>query len=401
MARNQNESRRGAVPVLTAVLLIPLLAMLAFSIDVGYMSDGKAELQKAADACALAGALQAMTPHFSGITSSTPGNRIVTAANAAARQCASQNSAGKVTMTLSSSDTTVGYLSDPTNPQQLLSPWTTGQALPNTVQVVVRRDGTANASVPLLFGLMLGYDTWNVASTATAAFLQTSNVTGFKSTTVNAKLLPIAVDVNLWNHFLSTGRSPNGTTSDSFSVTLPNSSKPSSSNPAPGNVTRGGDGIPEFNVLDPNNTSPGNFGLVDIGPPPPSNSTPTFENWILNGPSPSDLSYFGAAGLQATPSAPASLEGGPGLKSTLQTDLADIIGQPRIVPLFSSYTGQGSNTRYTIVGFAGVTIVSATGHGNNMQVIVQPIVTVDSTATTGSGSGSSYVYPTTPISLVR
>jgi hypothetical protein len=53
------------------------------------------------------------------------------------------------------------------------------------------------------------------------------------------------------------------------------------------------------------------------------------------------------------------------------------------------------------VGFAGVTIVSATGQGNNVQIIVQPIVTVDSTATTGSGGGSSFVYPTTPISLVR
>jgi Flp pilus assembly protein TadG len=406
MARSQKESRRGAVAVVAAVLIIPLLAMLALSIDVGYMCNDKAELQNAADACALAGALQVMTPQLSGMTSSTRGYRIAAAANAAARQVASQNSAGKVTRALLSSDSTVGYLSDPTSQPELLSPWTTGQALPNAVQVVMRRDGTVHTPQRVFFGLVLGHDTWNVASTATAVFLQTSNVTGFKSTTVNAKLLPIAVDVNLWNHFLSTGQSPDGTTSDSYSVTLPNSSRPNSSNPssskpAPGNVTPGGDGIPEFNVLYPNSNSPGKFGLVDIGPPPPSNSTPTFENWILNGSSPADLSYFGSDGLHATPSAPASLAGGPALKSTLQTNLADIIGQPRIVPLFSSYTGQGSNTRYTIVGFAGVTIVSATGRGNNLQIIVQPIVTVDSTATTGRGSSSSFVYPTTPISLVR
>jgi hypothetical protein len=91
----------------------------------------------------------------------------------------------------------------------------------------------------------------------------------------------------------------------------------------------------------------------------------------------------------------------PGLKSTLVSNLADIVGQPRVVPLFSQYSGNGSNTQYTIVGFAGVTIVSATGHGSNIQVVAQPIATVDPTAKTGSGSGSYWVYPTNPLSLVR
>jgi Flp pilus assembly protein TadG len=390
----QDRSRRGAVTVLTAILLIPLLAMIAFSLDVAYMVRVKAQLQNAADACALAGALKAMTPQFNGITSSAPGNAIVTAGRTAAQNFAPSNSAGQVSLTLLSSDTTVGYMANPTNQQQTLSAWANGQPLPNAVQVVLRRDGTANTPVPLFFAKVLGYSNWNCTATATAAYLQASNVTGFKSSTVNARLLPIAVDVNLWNSFINTGKSPDGTTSDSYTATLP-----TANNPAPGNVTSGSDGIPEFNALYPNSNSPGNFGLVDIGPP--SNATPTFENWILNGPSPTDLSSFGSNGLQATPSAPATLKGGPGLKSVLQTYLQDIVGQQRIVPLFSSYSGNGSNTQYAIVGFAGVTIVSATGRGSNMQVIVQPIVVVDSTATTGSGGGSSFVYPTTPISLVR
>jgi Flp pilus assembly protein TadG len=394
IARLKKQSRRGAVAVLTALLLIPLLAMLAFSIDVAYMCRVKAQLQNAADAAAIAGALQAMTPQFSGITSSTPGSKIATAASTAAQQFAPQNSAGQVKLTLLSSDTMVGYMANPTNQQLTLNAWGAGEPLPNTVQVTMRRDNTANTPVPLFFGKVLGYSTWNVTATATAAFLQASNVTGFKSSTVNGKLLPIAVDVNLWNNFISTGKSPDGTTSDAYAVTLP-----SGSNPAPGNVTSSGDGIPEFNALYPNSNSPGNFGLVDIGPP--SNATPTFENWITNGPSPTDLSYFGTNGLQATPGDPATLKGGPGLKSVLQTYLQDVIGEERIVPLFSSYSGNGSNTQYTIVGFAGVTIVSATGRGSNMQIIVQPIATVDSTATTGSGSGSSFVYPSTPVSLVR
>jgi Flp pilus assembly protein TadG len=392
--RCQEKSRRGAVTVLTAILLIPLLAMIAFSFDVAYMVRVKAQLQNAADACALAGALKEMTPQFSGITSSSPGNAIVTAASTAAQNFAPSNSAGQVPLTLLPSDTTVGYLANPTNQQQTLSAWSAGQPLPNSVQVVLRRDNTANTPVNLFFAKVLGYNTWSCTATATAAFLQASTVTGFNSSTINGKLLPIAVDVNLWNSFIATGKSPDGTTSDSYSVT-----SPSANNPAPGNVTSGGDGIPEFNAVYPNSNSPGNFGLVNIGPP--SSATPTFENWILNGPSPADLSYFGSNGLQATPNAPATVNGGPGLKSVLQTYLQDVIGQERIVPLFSSYSGNGSNTQYTIVGFAGVTIVSATGSGSNMQIIVQPIAVVDPTATTGSGSGSSFVYPTTPISLVR
>ncbi len=48
--------RRGAIIVLTALLMITMMAMLAFSIDVGYMMTVRTELQRAVDAGALAGA---------------------------------------------------------------------------------------------------------------------------------------------------------------------------------------------------------------------------------------------------------------------------------------------------------------------------------------------------------
>jgi uncharacterized membrane protein len=48
--------RRGAVAPLFAILLIPLLGMLAFSIDLGYIALVATDLQTAADAAALAGA---------------------------------------------------------------------------------------------------------------------------------------------------------------------------------------------------------------------------------------------------------------------------------------------------------------------------------------------------------
>ena len=48
--------RRGAIVPLFALLLIPLLAMLAFSIDAGWMVLCRTDLQNTADAAALAGA---------------------------------------------------------------------------------------------------------------------------------------------------------------------------------------------------------------------------------------------------------------------------------------------------------------------------------------------------------
>src|SRR5688500_5837104 len=50
------ESRRGAIVVMAAVLLIILLAMVAFAVDSGYMLTVRTELQRAADAGAIAGA---------------------------------------------------------------------------------------------------------------------------------------------------------------------------------------------------------------------------------------------------------------------------------------------------------------------------------------------------------
>jgi len=56
VARHRDESRKGAIIVLTALLMVAMLGMLAFSIDTGYMLTLRAEAQRAADAGALAGA---------------------------------------------------------------------------------------------------------------------------------------------------------------------------------------------------------------------------------------------------------------------------------------------------------------------------------------------------------
>ncbi|MGD9127882.1 MAG: pilus assembly protein TadG-related protein, partial [Planctomycetia bacterium] len=47
--------RRGAILVLTALLLVFLVTMVAFTIDIGYMLAVRSEAKRATDAAALAG----------------------------------------------------------------------------------------------------------------------------------------------------------------------------------------------------------------------------------------------------------------------------------------------------------------------------------------------------------
>ncbi len=56
LARRSKTRRPGAIIVLTAILLIVLMALLALSIDTGYMYTMQTELDRSVDAAALAGA---------------------------------------------------------------------------------------------------------------------------------------------------------------------------------------------------------------------------------------------------------------------------------------------------------------------------------------------------------
>lgn len=141
--------------------------------------------------------------------------------------------------------------------------------------------------------------------------------------------------------------------------------------------------------------------MLSIGPP--TTDTGSYRQWIEYGASPSDLTYFGYNGLVASVDSPATVQGGPGLKSDLQSSFQSIIGKPRILPLYKSYTGTGSNTFYQIVAFAGVTFVKAEGSGSKMDLAVQPCIVIDSTtqSDTSLSSSTTGVYPTSPLRLTQ
>ena len=65
MTRNRYQSRRsGAIAALAALLLIPMLALVALCVDYGYLLVVRTDLQRAADAAALAAVRDLILAHL-------------------------------------------------------------------------------------------------------------------------------------------------------------------------------------------------------------------------------------------------------------------------------------------------------------------------------------------------
>ena len=396
VSRPTGLQRRGAVAVLVALLLIPLLGFVAICVDIGWITTTKSNLQNAADAAAAAGARQ-LTGNYGlySLPTQTRGQTLIAAAEATAStystQFCSYNGAGGVSsLKLLPADTVFGFTNASNNFTSSYSGY------PNTVQVTVRRDASANGRLPFFFAPAIGQTNTSLTATSSMTIYtglitafgppsQVSGGTGGIGSGVGAGgaggawgdmywgdgsgsgfscgLLPVAFDVNTWNTFFTTGNSPDGT------------------------VHTDSTGTPTIQIYPSPKESPGNFGLLCIGPW--TNADPDYKNWILNGPSSSDLKYLADNGFfPVSLTSPKAWKGTPGLRSSLGSSFSAIIGQPRLLPLFqpastSPYqaaSGNGSNTTYSIVGFVGVTVTSVSGNGSNMNVSVQPCSVLDSTA---------------------
>src|SRR5687768_1974578 len=161
------QSRRGAVVVFLAAMLVVVFAFVALCIDVGWMTTTKSELQNAADASAAAGAAQLMTNHAAyNIPSQRNRDALVTSAKRSASNYGalygSYNSAGGVNaLTILPADIAIGFTD--ANGAFVAN----SSRYPNTVQVVARRDDSANSRLALFFAPILG--TRDAVLTATAS----------------------------------------------------------------------------------------------------------------------------------------------------------------------------------------------------------------------------------------
>lgn len=382
--------RRAAAAATVAVSGTVLIGMAALAIDMGMLYATRAEMQRTADAGALAGAWGLLGDErfiSGGMSTLVARSRQSASSLAGANEVfGSSPVVDNNACNAADGDILIGQIVNPSDQSSpLLS--AVDASLYNSVQVKVRRDEVRNGSIPLYFAQVFGVTSTDMSATATAT--ADDAITGFKITerSGNAQLLPFAVHVSVWQNLLDRTQ----TTGDNYSY-----------DPDTGAVSTGSDGVYELNMYpgggngnNNNNTgngsqlAPGNFGTVDIGNP--NNSTADISRQILEGVNESDLSYFGGE-LAFDANGELVLNGDTGLSAAVKDDLEAIKGQPRAIPLFTQVSGNGNNANFTIVAFAGIRVlhVKLTGPMSKKAVIVQPAVLVDDAATTGEVTGTSY-----------
>ena len=98
-----------------------------------------------------------------------------------------------------------------------------------------------------------------------------------------------------------------------------------------------------------------------------------------------------------------TLNGDTGISAGVKDELASIIGLTRIIPVFSSVSGNGNNATFTIVRWVGVRIlaVKLTGAMNSKYLMVQPATVLARNVVPGDASRtwSSTIY--SPVVLVK
>lgn len=376
--------RRGALTILAAILCVVLLGMVAFAVDIGYVLSSKEEIQRTADAAALAAAWEFAERLSDGCTSAeaqayarTEGNGYSVANPVGhvgpAVDTNPSNAAG--------GDMVFGYIDDFDDASAQFD--TSQPDRYNAVRVTVRRDQTLNGELPLFFARIFGHDSQSVHAAATAALAR--DIKGFEVPSDGSwvQILPITLDYDTWVAW------KNGTCgSDDYCYTK-----------SSGSVSCGGDGKLEVNLYPIGNGSPGNRGMVDIGSN--NNSTADIARQIVYGISQDDLNYHGGK-LEFDEFGKLYLNGDTGISAGVKDELASIIGQPRVIPIFEEVNGPGNNAIYTIVAWQGVRImdVKLTGPISKKHVTIQMAPACGRGSIPGTTVGtSSYVF--SPVILIE
>ncbi len=336
------QNRRGSVLITVAAFMLVFIMIIALAVDYGYLLVVRTDLQRAADAAALA-AVWNLIPDEMGEQSDA-----VADARESVRYYISKNLRSQdESLTIPDTDIEIGRYDRATINSGNVTLLSDGML--DAVRVTIRRDGTANSAVPLFFGRVFGANRANVVVRATAVLRPA------KVLVPGNGVLPFAVDINIWDQ---------AGIGDEFVMY--------------------GDGRFEDGEGNP---IPGNWGTVDIGDS--SNSTSDLRDQIENGLRQSDLdalaSELGPYGEPRLPNntelaAPLWVGGDPGLSAGMQHALDNVMGVPKAIPLIDQVAGGGgNNSEFHIVGWGIVKLTSFNFQGKNKQVTVQRLYAYDGT----------------------
>lgn len=394
----RSPKKKGSILLLSAGAMVMIMGFAAFTIDIGFITLTKTQMQSAADAAALAAGME-MLPGFGLGRERTIAETVANGELAATQVAAAHRSGDRDSCYLNRSrDVRYGVRTW----DAVTGRWTETWGVPdktgyNLVEVTIHRDqhygsttgdgGTApgDSALPLFFGPVIGHTHAELMTTAVATF---SPGVGFRippNSSMTAKILPITLDKITWDQLMG-----GAITDDNFAY-----------NPDTGAIVPGqSDGICEVNLY-PNgsNLPPGNRGTVDLGAS--NNSTSELSRQILYGLNASDLAYYG--GELRFDNGPLYINGDTGLSAGIKDELTTIKGEPRAIPIFTEVHGPGNNATYTIVTFVGIRIldVKLTGSPSKKRVIVQPCPFSDPTVIRGEDTVVAPDSILAPLQLLR
>lgn len=328
--KRTNKNRKGVVAVLLGALLVPLLGLLAFSIDYGFLLFVRTDLQRVADQAAVA-AVRDLTPDAYGYQNFQKVRDRV-------REYVALNLGPD--FVVEDDDIEIGRF-DPSTIYSSVTLLNSG--IRDTVRIRLRRDDVANQSVSLYFARLFGNSEADISASATAVLQKARYLAPGTS------ILPIAIEQSSWNR-LGQG--------DVASIY--------------------GDGRIEDEFGQP---IPGNWGTVDIGTN--SNSTTELSLQIRYGLTQNDLDALNNQGSIPTTeyidaSVSINLNGDTGLSSGLKHAILDVAGTMKVAPVYGQMTGHGGNLTFEIVGWVIVEVVDSGWNGSkNSFVKVRKSYTYD------------------------
>ena len=165
--------------VLVALMMIFFVAMISFAIDYGYILTMETDLQRAADAAALA-AVQDLLPQ-------ADGSQDLDAVRAAVRTYAEDNLDSG--FQVSDADIQIGRFDTSTIYQNVTL---LNSGVFDAVRVTLRRDGAVNDRFPLFFAQILGVQDAGVTASATAVLQKPCELPP------GSGVLPFAVPFDEW-----------------------------------------------------------------------------------------------------------------------------------------------------------------------------------------------------------
>ncbi len=298
-----NGPRRGQVIVLAPIMIFTLGAMLALTADVGRVFVEGAKLQNAADAASLAAARVLLAERNEGSSES----------EARAAATAEAQAMGEINSPGATLDLAYGYMDGET----FVAADTSTEASAVSVSAA-RDDDSAAGPVQTAFAALLGVAECDLYSGASAQVA--GSVRG-----VRGGLSPFAVHEE--------DLAPIGEEMTFYP---------------------GGEGGGPGQGLGDDQTAPGNFGLLNLDGG--ACGVPELRDWILYG-------YDGE--IVIGEDGYLWMDGTPGFRATLQSEMNQVIGQELIMVIFDQVTGTGSNANYRCVGFLVATILEAQLTGPN------------------------------------